>query len=103
MKQAKFAKGPIALVTGGGDAPGLNAAIRAAVMRAIGHYQGRVIGIAHGFTGIFSNDLDFQELSLNSVQHLQYLGGTYLGAASQGSPFKNPQSSKRTLAQFKKN
>lgn len=103
MKQAKFAKGPMVLVTGGGDAPGLNAAIRAAVLRVMGHYQGRVIGISHGFTGIFSQELDFQELSLSSVQPLQFLGGTCLGAASQGSPFKNPQSSKRVIAQFKKN
>ena len=103
MKQPKIAKSPIAVITGGGDAPGLNAAIRATVVRTITHYQGKIIGISNGFNGFFSNEPQFHELSLATVHNLQFLGGTLLGAASQGSPFKNPQSSKKVMAQFKKN
>lgn len=65
----------IGVLTSGGDAPGMNAAIRAVARRAI--YDGvEVVGVRHGFQGLISGD--FQPLDLGSVGDIIHRGGTIL-------------------------
>ncbi len=82
----------IALSTGGGDAPGLNAVIRAAVLTALGR-DWEVLGIKRGFGGLLGED-DVMSLTRDSVRGIAHQGGTILGTTNRGNPFKWP----RTLA-----
>lgn len=68
----------IGILTSGGDAPGMNAAIRAAVRTAI-FREIRVFGFKHGYNGIISDDI--MELKRNSVANIIQRGGTILGTA----------------------
>src|SRR5688500_5802204 len=78
----------IALSTGGGDAPGLNAVIRAAVLSAIGRGW-EVCGIKRGFAGLLGED-EVVELTGESVRGIAHLGGTILRATNRGNPFHYP-------------
>jgi len=75
----------IAINTGGGDAPGLNAVIRAATLTAI--KQGwEVYGIRNGYQGLI--DMNFLErLTPSRVRGITHLGGTILGTVNKGDPF----------------
>jgi len=78
----------IALSTGGGDAPGLNAVIRAAVLSAIN--QGwEVLGIKRGFAGLMGDD-EVIPLTRESVRGIAHLGGTILRTTNHGHPFHYP-------------
>ena len=72
---------------GGGDAPGLNAVIRAVVKAAILKYKWKVIGIPDGFDGLIWPERAF-ELTLKSVSGILPRGGTILGTTNRGNPFK---------------
>lgn len=76
----------IAVLTGGGDAPGLNAVIRAVVRVANNDYQCEVIGVRKGYDGFLEEDGIIQ-LDSNSVSGILQRGGTILGAANRGNPF----------------
>lgn len=76
----------IGILTGGGDAPGLNAVIRAAVMTGIRAYHCEVLGIKDGFDGFISEDGIFP-LTLETVRGILPRGGTILGTANRGNPF----------------
>ena len=76
----------IGLLTGGGDAPGLNAVIRAVVLTARNTYGWEVVGIQQGFDGLLSG-LPTVTLDANSVRELLGRGGTILGAVNRGNPF----------------
>jgi 6-phosphofructokinase 1 len=76
----------IALSTGGGDAPGLNAVIRAATKTAINDHGMEVFGIRSGLDGLFEPGGVFP-LSHREVRGILPLGGTILGSASRGNPF----------------
>jgi ATP-dependent phosphofructokinase / diphosphate-dependent phosphofructokinase len=78
----------IALSTGGGDAPGLNAVIRAAVLSAI-DLGWDVIGIRKGFAGLLGEDTCVP-LSKESVRGIAHLGGTILRTTNRGNPFHYP-------------
>jgi 6-phosphofructokinase 1 len=78
----------IAINTGGGDAPGLNAVIRAATLVALQHGW-EVWGIKHGYRGIFEDD-GLVRLDRDSVRGIGHLGGTILGTANRGDPFHYP-------------
>lgn len=80
----------IGILTGGGDAPGLNAVIRAAVLTAEHVYGWEVIGILEGFDGLYHR-LPPVELNERAVRDLLPRGGTILGAANRGSPFHHPR------------
>lgn len=68
----------IAVLTSGGDAPGMNAAVRAVVRTAI--YKGMdVIGVKRGYNGLISGDVE--EMSLRSVSDIIHRGGTVLFTA----------------------
>jgi ATP-dependent phosphofructokinase / diphosphate-dependent phosphofructokinase len=83
----------IALSTGGGDAPGLNAVIRAATLSA--HDRGwDVVGIRDGFNGLlapheYDGDGVFP-LSRERVRGIVHLGGTILGTTNRGNPTRYP-------------
>lgn len=77
----------IGICTGGGDAPGLNAVIRASVKCAILKYKWKVIGIPDGFDGLIWPEKSF-ELTLNDVSGILPRGGTILGTTNRGNPFK---------------
>ncbi len=76
----------IGILTGGGDAPGLNAVIRAVTKGAILHHKVRVVGILDGFSGLVENHN--RELSLTDVRGILPRGGTILGTTNRGNPFK---------------
>ena len=78
----------IAISTGGGDAPGLNAVIRAAVLSAIGRGWD-VIGIRKGFAGLLGED-QCVALTRESVRGIAHLGGTILRTTNRGNPFHYP-------------
>jgi 6-phosphofructokinase 1 len=78
----------IALSTGGGDAPGLNAVIRASVLTA--HSRGwDVLGIKRGYAGLLGED-EVVPLTPESVRGIAHLGGTILRTTNRGSPFNYP-------------
>ncbi len=77
----------IGICTGGGDAPGLNAVIRAAVKAAILKYKWKVIGIPDGFDGLIYPERS-HELTLKDVSGILPRGGTILGTTNRGNPFK---------------
>ncbi len=76
----------IGILTGGGDAPGLNAVIRAVALTAARRYGWETIGIREGFDGLLAG-LPTLALNESSVRDLLPRGGTILGAANRGSPF----------------
>jgi phosphofructokinase-like protein len=77
----------IGIATGGGDAPGLNAVIRAATRAAILKYKWKVIGIPDGFDGLIWPEKSF-ELTLKEVSGILPRGGTILGTTNRGNPFQ---------------
>ena len=78
----------IAISTGGGDAPGLNAVIRAAVLSAINRGW-EVLGIKRGFAGLLGED-EVVILTRDSVRGIAHLGGTILRTTNRGNPFHYP-------------
>lgn len=74
----------IGVLTGGGDAPGLNAVIRAVVRTAIGEFGMKCIGIEDSFEGILG-ELQYTKLTLKSVSGILPRGGTILGTRNRGS------------------
>jgi 6-phosphofructokinase len=83
----------IAISTGGGDAPGLNAVIRAATLAALNRGW-EVFGIRDGFDGILKPE-DYPEggimpLTQQTVRGITHLGGTIIGTTNRGNPFNFP-------------
>lgn len=68
----------IAVLTSGGDAPGMNAAIRAVVRTAL-HRGIRVLGVKRGYNGLINGDME--ELNFLSVSDIMHRGGTILYTA----------------------
>jgi len=66
----------VALLTGGGDSPGLNAVIYAAVRKGINHYGDEFIGFLNGWKGVLENN--FIPLTLEKIDGIQLKGGTIL-------------------------
>ena len=83
----------VAINTGGGDAPGLNAVIRAATLSAINRGW-EVYGIRDGYDGILKPE-DYPEggiipLTRDSVRGITHLGGTIIGTTNRGNPLAFP-------------
>jgi ATP-dependent phosphofructokinase / diphosphate-dependent phosphofructokinase len=85
VAQEKLEQKRIALVTGGGDCPGLNAVIRAVVKGALNHGW-EVYGIERGFEGLLHKDR-VRKLDTGDVRGIAHLGGTILGTTNRGNPF----------------
>ncbi len=77
----------IAVLTSGGDAPGMNAAIRAVTRTAL-YYGKKVFGVYRGYEGMIENDI--VELNTTSVKHILALGGTFLKSA-RSQEFRTPE------------
>jgi 6-phosphofructokinase 1 len=76
--------------TGGGDAPGLNAVIRAVTLSAVRRGM-RVTGIRRGYSGLLeSEDQGLIPLDRNIVRGITDRGGTLLGTVNRGHPFEYP-------------
>jgi 6-phosphofructokinase 1 len=83
----------IAICTGGGDAPGLNAVIRAVVLAAL-HHGWECVGIRDGYNGLLMPE-EYPEgglvaLGREAVRGLTHLGGTILGTTNRGNPLRYP-------------
>lgn len=76
----------IGILTGGGDAPGLNAVIRAVVKSAHNAGGFEVVGIRNGFDGCLEPE-GIVDLTRAEVRGILPKGGTILGAANRGNPF----------------
>lgn len=74
----------IGILTGGGDCPGLNAVIRAAVKTARG-YGWEIVGVRNGFDGL--RRVDTLRLSRNRIKGILHTGGTILGSTNKVDPF----------------
>ncbi len=88
----------IAILTGGGDCPGLNAVIRAVTRSAILDYAWEVWGIEDSFEGLIQERI-FQ-LTLDKVAGILPLGGTILGTTNRADPFLYKDAPRRVLRLF---
>src|SRR5215210_2414406 len=75
----------IGILTGGGDCPGLNAAIRAIVRKGIDRYGHAIVGFEDGWRGALENH--YRELTVESTRGILHRGGTILGS-SRTNPYK---------------
>lgn len=88
----------IAVFTSGGDAPGMNACIRA-VVRTAKYYDVEVYGITRGYDGMISGDI--VEMDERSVSNIIQKGGTILKSA-RSLDFRTPEGRKKAYQQLKK-
>lgn len=79
----------IGIMTGGGDAPGLNAVIRGVTLAAINVYGWEVVGLRNGFEGLLAGEPGLS-LTVAGTHRILKDGGTILGAANRGNPFEMP-------------
>lgn len=78
----------IGVLTGGGDSPGLNAAIRAVTLTAVRKYGMEVLGFIDGFNGVVAASGGYMVLDEDVVQGIDNQGGTILGTPNRGNPFR---------------
>lgn len=83
----------IGILTSGGDAPGMNAAIRAVARTAFANGL-RVKGIRNGFDGLIKGDI--YEMNVSSVADIVHKGGTILGSA-RSEEFPTPEGQEKAL------
>lgn len=84
----------IAIMTGGGDAPGLNAVVRAATLTAINKYGLEVVGIKNGYRGLFLGESQMIPLNEDNVAEIIGKGGTVLYNSNKDNLFKYPKRNK---------
>src|SRR6218665_3993300 len=89
----------IALLTSGGDAPGMNAAIRAVVRTALYHKL-EVCGIRRGYQGMIEGDI--YPMDTTSVSNIMQRGGTILKTA-RSKEFMTAEGRQKAYDQLKKN
>ena len=84
----------VLLATGGGDCPGLNAVIRAIVLRAARERDWEVVGSINAFDGVLNEPNEIVVLTEKEVAGVHIRGGTIIGTTNKGGPFawpiKNP-------------
>ena len=85
----------VGILSGGGDAPGINAVIRAVVRKGILYYDFEMIGIRDGWRGLLEGDIF--PLSLETITGILPLGGSILGT-SRTNPFKRKDGLTRIFA-----
>ncbi len=89
----------VGILTGGGDCPGLNAVIRAAVRKGISIYGFEMIGIKRGWAGLLEEDT--VSLHLDSISGILPRGGTILGT-SRTNPAKMENGLQKSIENFKR-
>ena len=87
----------VGILTGGGDAPGLNAVIRAIVRRSLPRGY-RMIGIRHGWRGLLNKET--VGLDLEAISGILHRGGTILGT-SRTNPYKNLEDARAVEENFR--
>src|SRR5207248_2228907 len=90
----------IGILTGGGDCPGLNAVIRAAVRKGIFHYSDEFVGFLEGWRGVLENMT--MTLDLSAVAGILPRGGTIL-RSSRTNPGKHEGGLDRCIESLKGN
>lgn len=88
----------IGVLTSGGDAPGMNAAIRA-VVRSCSFYDRKVVGIFEGYQGLIEGNM--KELNARSVKSILNRGGTFL-KSSRSEEFRTKEGRKKAYENVKK-
>jgi len=88
----------IAVLTSGGDAPGMNAAIRS-VVRTCAYYQKECVGVYRGFQGLIEGDM--QPLTARGIHHIIHKGGTVLKTA-RSKEFRTIAGRKQAFLQLQK-
>ncbi len=88
----------IGVLTSGGDAPGMNAAVRA-VVRACVYYDINVYGIYKGYDGLIADNME--QLYVRSVSNILSRGGTFLLSA-RSAEFRTPEGRKKAFNNFRK-
>jgi 6-phosphofructokinase 1 len=91
----------VGILTGGGDAPGLNGVIRAVTMKCIEDYGYEVVGIKRGWKGLLSPEDDsLIDLGVEDVRYILQEGGTILGS-SRTNPYKNEGDAEKVVENMK--
>jgi phosphofructokinase-like protein len=90
----------VGVLSGGGDAPGINAVIRAVVRKGIRNYDYEMVGIKDGWRGLVEES--FMPLTLETISGLLPRGGSILGT-SRTNPFKREGGPQKVLEHIKKN
>ncbi len=88
----------IGVLTSGGDAPGMNAAVRA-VVRACIYYEIEVFGVYRGYDGLINDNIE--QLYVRSVSNILSRGGTFLGSA-RSAEFRTMDGRAKAYENFKK-
>ena len=79
----------VGMLTGGGDAPGLNGVIRAVTTKCVEDYGYEVIGLKRGWKSLLDPEPDtVMPLGVDDVRYILQEGGTILGS-SRTNPYKN--------------
>lgn len=89
----------VGVLTGGGDAPGINAVIRAVIKKGIQNYGYEIIGIKDGWSGLLTGE--HEHLELKAAQGLLQRGGSVLGT-SRTNPFKREKGPETIIRNAKK-
>lgn len=89
----------VGVLSGGGDAPGINAVIRAVVRKGIQNYGYEIVGIRDGWRGILEGE--FSPLNLKAASGILPRGGSILGT-SRTNPFKHKKGAEKILENAKK-
>lgn len=87
----------IGIMTGGGDCPGLNAVIRAAVNTAVYQYGLEVVGIKNGYRGLFLGGDQIISLTPDIVDSIIGEGGTILYNSNKDNLFRYPRRDRNGL------
>lgn len=87
----------IGVLTSGGDAPGMNAAIRA-VVRSCAYHEIKCAGVYRGYQGLIENDIE--DLDARSVRNIISRGGTFLKSA-RSNEFRTPEGRKKAYENVK--
>lgn len=90
----------VGMLTGGGDAPGLNGVIRAVTIKCVNDYGYEVVGIKRGWKGLLDPEEDsIQNLAVEDVRYILQEGGTILGS-SRTNPYKNEGDAEKVVKQM---
>jgi phosphofructokinase-like protein len=91
----------VGILTGGGDAPGLNGVIRAVTMKCTEDYGYEVTGVKRGWKGLLDPEADsIQELGVEDVRYILQEGGTIL-MSSRTNPYKNEGDAEKVVENIK--
>jgi phosphofructokinase-like protein len=85
----------VGILTSGGDCPGLNAVIRAVVLRGLTEHNVEVVGFRNGWTGVLNED--FVPLGRTEVRGLSKVGGTIIGT-SRVNPYEGERGGPQNIA-----